>query len=276
MIGHIGVLELVLNTPSHHRMHHRPPGNCNYAGVLIIWDRMFGTFVAEDRQIRSYGLAKPLASYNPVTANVEHFRRLVSSGTGKGTGNVLMRRWRHAPVFDPTRLFSFEWRAKGNLWAVEDRSEIAARGGDKTYRVPLYYGADISGNLALMAHLALHWLVTIALTFHSMAVKSRLGDMGFRLMFVWMALSFYSLGNIMSAVTPGNIRVEDARMTMLAACCCFFVKDVWWLAFAMGFGEQPPVLELGSPLCIVVGGVLGLWGVARNRVSAQSRLKKGE
>lgn len=39
--------ELVMNTPSHHRIHHRPPGNCNYAGVLIIWDRLFGTFQSE-------------------------------------------------------------------------------------------------------------------------------------------------------------------------------------------------------------------------------------
>lgn len=41
------IFELFFNTPSHHRLHHRPPGNCNYAGVLIIWDRIFGTFVAE-------------------------------------------------------------------------------------------------------------------------------------------------------------------------------------------------------------------------------------
>eukprot|EP00300_Choanocystis_sp_HF-7_P005522 c14126_g1_i1.p1 GENE.c14126_g1_i1~~c14126_g1_i1.p1 ORF type:complete len:287 (+),score=42.24 c14126_g1_i1:44-904(+) len=47
LVGNLGPLELILNTPSHHRMHHRPPGNCNYAGVLIIWDRIFGTFVAE-------------------------------------------------------------------------------------------------------------------------------------------------------------------------------------------------------------------------------------
>mmetsp|Transcript_34937 Transcript_34937/g.93463 ORF Transcript_34937/g.93463 Transcript_34937/m.93463 type:complete len:98 (-) Transcript_34937:934-1227(-) len=36
-------LEYIFNTPMAHRMHHRPPGNCNYAGMLIIWDRMFGT-----------------------------------------------------------------------------------------------------------------------------------------------------------------------------------------------------------------------------------------
>ena len=41
------ILELIMNTASHHRLHHRPPGNCNYAGVLIIWDRLFCTFQSE-------------------------------------------------------------------------------------------------------------------------------------------------------------------------------------------------------------------------------------
>ena len=49
-LGSLGPLEYVLNTPSHHRVHHRPGGECNYAGVLIIWDRLFGTFVPENER----------------------------------------------------------------------------------------------------------------------------------------------------------------------------------------------------------------------------------
>ena len=52
-------------------MHHRPPGNCNYAAVLIVWDRMFGTFKPEDLKKDHYGLAKPLASFDPFWANVQ-------------------------------------------------------------------------------------------------------------------------------------------------------------------------------------------------------------
>ena len=40
-------LEHILNSPMAHRMHHRPPGNCNYGGLLIVWDRVFGTYQAE-------------------------------------------------------------------------------------------------------------------------------------------------------------------------------------------------------------------------------------
>jgi sterol desaturase/sphingolipid hydroxylase (fatty acid hydroxylase superfamily) len=62
--------EWLLNTPSHHRVHHasNPPYlDANYAGVLMIWDRLFGTFVPEqaDEPVR-YGLVKNLATFNPV------------------------------------------------------------------------------------------------------------------------------------------------------------------------------------------------------------------
>ncbi len=60
--------EAVMNTPSHHRVHHATNPRYldrNYAGVFIIWDKMFGTFTAEvdDEQIR-YGIVKQLGSFN--------------------------------------------------------------------------------------------------------------------------------------------------------------------------------------------------------------------
>ncbi|MBX7167641.1 MAG: sterol desaturase family protein [Pirellulales bacterium] len=71
-IGRMGPLEWVFNTPSHHRVHHaRNPKylDKNYAGTLIIWDRMFGTFVPEEEE-PVYGLTKPLNSWNPIWANL--------------------------------------------------------------------------------------------------------------------------------------------------------------------------------------------------------------
>jgi sterol desaturase/sphingolipid hydroxylase (fatty acid hydroxylase superfamily) len=66
----LGPLEWVLNTPSHHRVHHASNPEYrdkNFGGVLIVFDRLFGTFAAErkDAQCR-YGLVMPLRSYNPL------------------------------------------------------------------------------------------------------------------------------------------------------------------------------------------------------------------
>jgi sterol desaturase/sphingolipid hydroxylase (fatty acid hydroxylase superfamily) len=68
-IDRLGPLEWVMNTPSHHRVHH---GNNvryldkNHAGIFIIWDRLFGTFAAETERV-TYGLTKDIKSFNLVT-----------------------------------------------------------------------------------------------------------------------------------------------------------------------------------------------------------------
>ena len=65
-IGKLGWLEYVLVTPSHHRVHHSSNPEYldkNYGDVLIIWDKMFGTF-AEERSEPVFGLTKPLNSYS--------------------------------------------------------------------------------------------------------------------------------------------------------------------------------------------------------------------
>jgi sterol desaturase/sphingolipid hydroxylase (fatty acid hydroxylase superfamily) len=68
-IGRLGPLELVLNTPSHHRVHHAVNPrylDANYGGVLIVWDRLFGTFVAERAEEPPvYGIVKNIDTYNP-------------------------------------------------------------------------------------------------------------------------------------------------------------------------------------------------------------------
>jgi sterol desaturase/sphingolipid hydroxylase (fatty acid hydroxylase superfamily) len=74
-VDRLGPLEWVLNTPSHHRVHHgvNPEyQDKNFAGVLIIWDRLFGTFEPERAPV-VYGITKPLASWNPLWANVHVF-----------------------------------------------------------------------------------------------------------------------------------------------------------------------------------------------------------
>jgi sterol desaturase/sphingolipid hydroxylase (fatty acid hydroxylase superfamily) len=60
-------VELVLNTPSHHRVHHASDAKYldrNYGGILIVWDRLFGTFAEEDER-PTYGLTHPVTTFNP-------------------------------------------------------------------------------------------------------------------------------------------------------------------------------------------------------------------
>ncbi|WP_164659495.1 sterol desaturase family protein [Tropicibacter sp. Alg240-R139] len=73
-------IELIMNTPSHHRVHHgsnRKYLDKNYAGIFIIWDRMFGTFEEEEEEV-VYGLVKPIESINPFVAFFHGFKRLAA------------------------------------------------------------------------------------------------------------------------------------------------------------------------------------------------------
>ena len=68
LIGKLGPLERVLNTPSHHRVHHGCDDKYldkNYGGILIIWDRIFGTYQVEEERPR-YGLKRGFDSQNPL------------------------------------------------------------------------------------------------------------------------------------------------------------------------------------------------------------------
>ncbi|MCC3305477.1 sterol desaturase family protein [Sneathiella sp. HT1-7] len=62
--------EAVMNTPSHHRVHHAVNPrylDANYAGIFIIWDKLFGSFVPEDKaEPCRYGIVKQIASFNPL------------------------------------------------------------------------------------------------------------------------------------------------------------------------------------------------------------------
>ncbi|MCY1061323.1 sterol desaturase family protein [Nannocystis sp. SCPEA4] len=78
MIGSLGPVERVLNTPQHHRVHHAVNPRYldkNYGGILIVWDRLFGTFAPVDEPT-VYGTTKRLRSLNPLWAQFEEFVEL--------------------------------------------------------------------------------------------------------------------------------------------------------------------------------------------------------
>jgi sterol desaturase/sphingolipid hydroxylase (fatty acid hydroxylase superfamily) len=85
-------IELVMNTPSHHRVHHgsnRRYLDRNYAGVFIVWDRMFKTFTPEtDRVV--YGLTRNIETYNPLRVA---FHEYAAIGRDLKAVSTLRDRW---------------------------------------------------------------------------------------------------------------------------------------------------------------------------------------
>ncbi|MFN3315061.1 MAG: sterol desaturase family protein, partial [Hyphomonas sp.] len=98
-------LEYVLNTPSHHRVHHATNPiylDRNYAGVFIIWDKMFGTFQAElDEEKCRYGIVKNLGTHNPLIICLHEWVGIVKDVSSARSLREVIGYWLGPPGWSP-------------------------------------------------------------------------------------------------------------------------------------------------------------------------------
>lgn len=110
--------EAVMNTPSHHRAHHGRNArylDCNYAGVFIVWDKMFGTFVPETEGDEvDYGLVHNLGTFNPLRVAFHEWIGIFRDATQSG----LTMRERFLYAFAPPG-----WSHDGSRKASEELKE---------------------------------------------------------------------------------------------------------------------------------------------------------
>ncbi|NUN15262.1 MAG: sterol desaturase family protein [Myxococcales bacterium] len=103
LIDRLGPLEAVLNTPSHHRVHHAINPQYldkNYGATLIIWDRLFGTFRPQ-KEPPVYGITEPFRSFNPIWANLHYFRDLWRLCRSAQTVGEKVAVWFKPPAWRP-------------------------------------------------------------------------------------------------------------------------------------------------------------------------------
>ena len=97
LIGKMGILEYIIVTPSHHRVHHAINPEYidkNYSQILIIWDKLFGTFQPELDDVKPvYGTLKQMKTWNPVIINFKHMWHLLNDA------------WKTKRAFDKLRIW---------------------------------------------------------------------------------------------------------------------------------------------------------------------------
>ncbi|MFD5637284.1 sterol desaturase family protein [Streptomyces sp. NPDC127077] len=95
--------EFALNTPSHHRVHHASQGGYldrNFGGILIVWDRLFGSFVAEtERPV--YGLTKNITTYNPLRVATHEYTAIARDVRAAATWRERAGRLFRGPGWQP-------------------------------------------------------------------------------------------------------------------------------------------------------------------------------
>ena len=104
-IGKLGRFDRWFCSPSNHRVHHAVNDHYldkNYGGILIVWDRLFGTFKEEDdAEPIVYGTRAPLRSWNPLWANLQVYRDLVLDSWRAASWADKLRVWIKPPGWRP-------------------------------------------------------------------------------------------------------------------------------------------------------------------------------
>lgn len=121
VIGRMGWMEHILVTPSHHRVHHamnKPYLDRNYGQVLIIWDKLFGTFQPElDTTPPVYGVSRPVKTWNPIVINFQHLARMAHDAWHTRRAWDKLRIW-----FMPTGWRPDDVAKKHPVFSVQDIS----------------------------------------------------------------------------------------------------------------------------------------------------------
>lgn len=200
-VGTMGRLtEWVMNTPSHHRVHHgvNPKyQDKNYAGVFIVFDRLFGTFVQEEDE-PVYGITKPLKSWNPLWANVHVFVQIAKDA------------WRAERWRDKLRLVFGRpgWRP-AELGEIERPREVDAATFEKfdpPVPAPLAFYGFVQFTAALIA---------------AFLLLQRAGDLPLGLMVApafFVALALAGVGGVFERAKWAR-PLETARLVTTAVAC---------------------------------------------------------
>lgn len=102
LVGKLGWLEEVFNTPSHHRVHHAVNPQYldkNHGAIFIVWDRLFGTFAREEEKC-VYGVVKQFPSVNPLWAQLEPFVALAQKSAAAPRMRDKLRVWFASPAWN--------------------------------------------------------------------------------------------------------------------------------------------------------------------------------
>jgi sterol desaturase/sphingolipid hydroxylase (fatty acid hydroxylase superfamily) len=241
-IGRLGWFDRVFVSPSNHRVHHGVNDiylNKNYGGILILWDRLFGTFIEErnDEKI-VYGTRSPLRSWNPFWANLEVYKA------------IFVDSWRTSRLLDKLRI----WTAPPG-WRPQD---VEAKWPSSPFDIgrPLY---DPVLNRAELVYCIIQFALVLQVTTHYLleyATMSFAERAGYAL---WLAAGLWIVGGLLER-RASYVALEAIRLTGTA---------VGVLATGLWFGDVllPSWAQLsiaGFAAC----SLLSLWLIFKQSLSA--------
>jgi sterol desaturase/sphingolipid hydroxylase (fatty acid hydroxylase superfamily) len=250
IVRRLGVLDFILVTPSNHRVHHAQNERYidkNYGGMLILWDRLFGTFqdeLEEDPVV--FGVRKPLANWNPFWANLQVYDYL---------------------MFDALR--TARWRDKLGIWFRKTGwrpDDVAQRFPKQPADLAHFEKFDPSVPIRTRRYVVAQFLVAIA---GALAIAELFADAGARAvlapcLLLWAQL--YTLG-LLSEGRPYAVRMEVTRLLLVLPL------GVVALQRNPAIGLENVLLASGASIYAAVS-LAGLAFVSRGREYIKNILKQ--
>ncbi len=204
-IGKLGWFDRVFASPSNHRVHHAVNERYldrNYGGILILWDRIFGTFVEEDDNEKPvYGTRAPLRSFDPIRANLQVYRQLIADAMRTRRWSDKLRLWIKPPGWQPADLAAAAPRAPFDLEQARHK-----------------YDPTLDGSTQL--YVGLQFALTIVATTILLALSNDLSWTALALSCVWVIVTLCSL----AAILEGRRRwpLEVARLAVLGPLALYW------------------------------------------------------
>jgi sterol desaturase/sphingolipid hydroxylase (fatty acid hydroxylase superfamily) len=212
-VGKLGWFDRVFVSPSNHRVHHAVNDvylDRNYGGILILWDRLFGSFIEEDeREPVVYGTRSPLRSWNPLWANFEVYKAM------------WLDAWRTRRLGDKLRV----WFARPG-WHPADVEKTAA---------PFDIGHalyDPALNRAQQIYCAIQFTIVLLVTTHFLAAGYKLPPAQSIAYAAWLTFGLCTIGGLMEH-RPRYLVLEAMRL--LATAAGVLLTGAWF-----GIAALPP------------------------------------
>ena len=215
-IGKLGWYEWFFVTPSNHRAHHAQNAlymDRNYGGVFILWDRLFGTYQEEDdNEPVVFGVTTPLASWNPLWANLQFYSQLWNDA----------RRTEH--VRDKLRIWFMRtgWRP----------ADVQARYPLAKPELSQFRKFEVALDVRRQVYVVLQFAVYVALGSYLMNAQSSLSVQALLLGGGAMAMGLFVLGAALED-RPWSLKLEGARLLLNL--------PLVWLAPLVGLWPASPV-----------------------------------
>jgi alkylglycerol monooxygenase len=130
LVGKLGWLEEVFNTPSHHRVHHAVNPRYldkNHGAIFIVWDRLFGTFEREEEKC-VYGVVKQFKSVNPLWAQLEPLVALARKSAEAPRAIDKLRVWFASPAWNAEGVAPCPGTPDGSYLSRPKYDPVAPRG----------------------------------------------------------------------------------------------------------------------------------------------------